>query len=146
MIPEVDTMDVVQEAGPSPDVTVFRLKGPFVLGTMFAFQAALREPAVKGVIIDLSEVPYIDSAGLGVLLGHWSHTQRGGHKFALAGMSPRHLCDSGRSGSQLREVGLTAGQLLAIAKLSRAAAAVRARSSRVCAVETNNASNCDGGR
>jgi len=91
MIPEVDTMDVVQEAGPSPDVTVFRLKGPFVLGTMFAFQAALREPVVKGVIIDLSEVPYIDSAGLGVLLGHWSHTQRGGHKFALAGMSPRVL-------------------------------------------------------
>jgi anti-anti-sigma factor len=34
-------------------------------------------------------VPYIDSAGLGVLLGHWSHTQRGSHKYALVGMSPR---------------------------------------------------------
>jgi len=85
----MDTMEVEQEAGASPEVTVFRLKGPFVLGTMFEFQRALREPEVKGVLIDLSGVPYIDSAGLGVLLGHWSHTQRGGHRYALVGMSER---------------------------------------------------------
>jgi anti-sigma B factor antagonist len=85
----MDTMEVEREASAFPDVTVFRLKGPFVIGTMFELQASLRDPAVKGVIIDLSGVPYIDSAGLGVLLGHWSHTQRGGHKFALVGMSPR---------------------------------------------------------
>ena len=78
-----------QEPGQSPDVTVFRLKGPFVLATMFPFQSALREPAVKSVVIDLSGVPYMDSAGLGVLLGHWSHTQRGGHKYALVGVTPR---------------------------------------------------------
>lgn len=85
----MDTMDVEREPSQSPDVTVFRLNGPFILGTMFELQAAFREPAIKGVIIDLSGVPYMDSAGLGVLLGHWSHTQRGGHKYALVGMSPR---------------------------------------------------------
>lgn len=82
-------MEVEQAPGLYPDTTIYRLKGPFVLGTMFSFQAALREPSVKNVIIDLSGVPYIDSAGLGVLLGHWSHSQRGGHKYALTGMSPR---------------------------------------------------------
>jgi anti-sigma B factor antagonist len=82
-------MDVERESAESPDVTVFRLKGPFVLGTMFEFQATLREPELKGVIIDLAGVPYIDSAGLGVLLGHWSHTQRRGFRFALVGMSAR---------------------------------------------------------
>jgi anti-sigma B factor antagonist len=85
----MDNMDVEREPAQTPDVTVFRLKGPFVLGTMFEFQATLREPGLKGVIIDLSEVPYIDSAGLGVLLGHWSHTQRHGYKYALVGMSAR---------------------------------------------------------
>jgi anti-sigma B factor antagonist len=89
MIPAMDTMEVVREAGASPDVTVFRLQGPLVLGTMFDFQAMLRDPAFKSVIIDLSEVPYMDSAGLGVLLGHWSHTQRRGFKLALIGMTPR---------------------------------------------------------
>lgn len=85
----MDTMDVEREASQSPEVTVFRLKGPFVLGTIFELRATLREPGLKGVIIDLAGVPYIDSAGLGVLLGHWSHTQRAGYKFALVGMSPR---------------------------------------------------------
>ena len=82
-------MDIEREPAQTPDVTVFRLKGPFVLGTMFDLQSAIRDPAVKGVIVDLSGVPYMDSAGLGVLLGHWTHTQRGGYKYALVGMSPR---------------------------------------------------------
>jgi len=82
-------MEFEQAAGRSPDTTVIRLKGPLTLNTMFGFQALLREPAVKSVIIDLAGVPYMDSAGLGVLLGHWTHTQRAGYKFALVGMSPR---------------------------------------------------------
>jgi anti-sigma B factor antagonist len=89
MIPAMDKMEVEREPAQTPDVTVFKLNGPFVLGTMFELQSAFRDPAVKGVIIDLSGVPYIDSAGLGVLLGEWSHTQRGGNKYALVGMSPR---------------------------------------------------------
>lgn len=40
-------------------------------------------------MIDVSEVPYIDSAGLGTILSQWAHTQRTGHKFALTGVSPR---------------------------------------------------------
>ena len=85
----MDTMTIEREPGSSPDMTIFHLKGPFVLGTMFEFQNTLRDPEVKGVIVDLSEVPYIDSAGLGTILSHWAHTQRSGHKFALTGVSPR---------------------------------------------------------
>jgi anti-anti-sigma factor len=85
----METMEVEREPGQASDVTVFKLNGPFVLGTMFELQSAFRDPAVKGVIIDLTQVSYIDSAGLGVLLSEWSHTQRGGYKYALVGMSPR---------------------------------------------------------
>jgi len=85
----METMELEREPGRTSDVTVFKLIGPFVLGTMFDLQRAFREPEVHGVIVDLSGVSYIDSAGLGVLLGQWSHTQRGGYKYALVGMSPR---------------------------------------------------------
>lgn len=82
---------MVMEKMPSSvaDVTVFRLKGPFTLTTMFAFQTELRDPSLKGVIIDLSGVPYMDSAALGVLLGQWSHAQHGGYRYELVGLSPR---------------------------------------------------------
>ena len=82
-------MDLTQSPSGLPDVTVFRLHGPFTLATMFPFQAALREPSLKGVIIDFSGVPYTDSAGLGVILGHWSHAQRAGYRFAMVGLPPR---------------------------------------------------------
>ncbi len=82
-------MEIEQFPSNTRDVTVFTLKGPFTLATMFPLQSALREPDVNGAIVDLSGVPYIDSAGLGVLLGHWAHTQRAGHKFGLAGLMPR---------------------------------------------------------
>ena len=82
-------MEIEQAASSVADVTVFRLNGPFTLATMFPFQADLREPSVKGVIVDLSGVPYTDSAALGVLLDEWSHTQRNGFRYALVGTSSR---------------------------------------------------------
>jgi anti-anti-sigma factor len=85
----MDKMEIEQGPGELADATVIRLKGPFILATLFEFQDSLRHPAPGNVIIDLSGVPYIDSGALGVLLGHWSHTQRAGVKFALVGISPR---------------------------------------------------------
>jgi anti-anti-sigma factor len=85
----MDQMDVEQEPSRIHDVTVFRLKGPFTLTTMFSFQATLRDANVKGVIVDLEGVSLIDSTALGVLLREYAHTLRGGHKFAIVGMSPR---------------------------------------------------------
>jgi anti-anti-sigma factor len=85
----MEHMDFEQSPSRISDVSVVRLKGPFTLSTMFDLQATLREPAMKGLIIDLSGVSYIDSAALGVLLGQFAHTQHGGHKFALTGLSSR---------------------------------------------------------
>jgi anti-sigma B factor antagonist len=85
----MDQMDVERAAGCYADVTVFRLKGPFTLATLFPFQAALREPSLKSVIIDLSDVPYMDSAALGVLLAHFAHAMRQSTRYALVGIKPR---------------------------------------------------------
>jgi anti-sigma B factor antagonist len=85
----MEPLSVEWETGSSPDTTIFRLKGPLVLWTMFDFQKTLRDPVLKDVIIDLSGVLYIDSAGLGVLLDRWAHSQHTGVKYALFGMSQR---------------------------------------------------------
>jgi len=85
----MDQMEFEQEPSRIADVTVFRLRGPFTLSTMFDLQNRLRGPELKGIIIDLAGVPYMDSAGLGVLLRQYAHAQTGGYKFALTGMSPR---------------------------------------------------------
>jgi anti-anti-sigma factor len=89
IIRAMEQMDVEQEPSRVNDVTVFRLKGPFTLSTMFSFQSTLKDANVKGVIVDLEGVPFIDSTGLGVLLREYAHTLRGGHKFAIVGMHSR---------------------------------------------------------
>jgi anti-anti-sigma factor len=87
----MDHMDIERTPGNYADVTVFRLKGPFTLATLFPLQSALRDSSLKSVIIDLSGVPYMDSAGLGVLLSHFASSQRQGNRYALVGITPRVL-------------------------------------------------------
>jgi len=48
----MDQMDIERTSGTYADVTVFRLKGPFTLATLFPFQTALRDPSLKSAIID----------------------------------------------------------------------------------------------
>jgi anti-anti-sigma factor len=85
----MEQMEVVRELGATGSTTILRLKGPLTLSTLFLLQDTLREIPSVDTVIDLTEVPYIDSAGLGTILSRWSHTQRNGHKFALTGVSPR---------------------------------------------------------
>ena len=72
----------------SPDQQIYRLKGPMVLGNMFAFQDAMRS-ASANTILDMTDVPYIDSAGLGVLTNSFVSHQKQGRKFVLAGVNER---------------------------------------------------------
>jgi anti-anti-sigma factor len=85
----MEQIEVVRDSGVTGSTAIIRLKGPLTLSTLFTLQNVLREIPDSDTIIDLTEVPYIDSAGLGTILSHWSHTQRTGHKFALTGASPR---------------------------------------------------------
>lgn len=65
-------------------------RGPVTLETLFDLQKVLREQQCN-LIIDLSEVPYMDSAGLGSILTSYVSCQRHQRKFALANVSPRVL-------------------------------------------------------
>ncbi len=88
MLP-MDQLQIERTAGSASDVSILTLTGPVTIATLFDFQTALRAPDLKNIIIDFSAVPYMDSAGLGVVLSHWAHTQRHGLKFALVAMSEK---------------------------------------------------------
>lgn len=69
--------------------SVLRCKGPLTLETLFGLQAALRSETSGTVIVELSEVPYIDSAGLGSLVAAHVSYHKAGRRLALAGVNER---------------------------------------------------------
>jgi anti-anti-sigma factor len=85
----MEKITIERTNGVRSDTTIIRLQGPLTLQTLFDFQTAIRQPDIKDTIIDFTGVPYIDSAGLGVVLSHWAHTQRTGAKFAVVGICER---------------------------------------------------------
>jgi len=76
-------------AGKRDGTTILKLVGPLTISTMFGFQNELRAVKIEVLIIDLSETPYMDSAGLGLIMNsHVSAQDRGG-KLLLAGVNDR---------------------------------------------------------
>ncbi len=57
--------------------------------TMFGFQAMVRADTSRSLIIDFSNVPYVDSAGIGALVGAYVTRQNSGRHLALVGVSER---------------------------------------------------------
>jgi anti-sigma B factor antagonist len=74
--------------GADPNEHILRLEGPMVLGNMFAFQQALRSEPTN-TILDLTNVPYMDSAGLGVLTNSFVSHQKNGRRLVLVGVNER---------------------------------------------------------
>ena len=66
-----------------------KLTGPLTLQTLFDFQTIARQDTVKPIIVDISKVPYMDSAGLGCVISVFASCQRTNRGFALTGLSDR---------------------------------------------------------
>ena len=66
------------------------LSGPLTASNSGIFQNAMRrEDPADTIILDLSDVPYIDSAGLGLLVTAYVTRQKSGRKMVLSGINPR---------------------------------------------------------
>ena len=85
----MDELKIARETGATGSTTILRLLGPLTISNLFALQDELRTIGSVDTVIDVSDTPYIDSAGLGSILSRWAHAQRSGNKFALTGVSPR---------------------------------------------------------
>jgi len=78
--------------GQNPGARIVRITGPLTLQTLFDFQRALRDELAAVTIVDLSAVPYLDSAALGSLLGLHVSCERHGRRYGLAQV-PQRLKD-----------------------------------------------------
>jgi anti-sigma B factor antagonist len=70
-------------------VRILRLRGSLTLNSIFDFQNAARKETASAIIVDLGGVPYMDSAGLGAILGVLASCERTRRRFAIAGASER---------------------------------------------------------
>ena len=77
--------------------TVLTLTGPLTLTTMFPLQAELRTLTPQVLILDLTAVPYIDSAGLGLIPTYYVSAERDGRTLLLAGVGHRVLAVMGHA-------------------------------------------------
>jgi anti-sigma B factor antagonist len=78
-------------AGQAPGSRILRLTGPLTLGTLFDFQNTLRTDPPQALILDLTGVPYMDSAGMGAIINYFVSSQRHGRKLVVAGVNGRVL-------------------------------------------------------
>jgi anti-anti-sigma factor len=93
---------------------LLRLNGPVTISTLFDLQETVRQDKTKPLILDLSSVPYMDSAGLGSVISAFVSCQGSHRGFALFGVSDRI--------QQLLDVTRVSGLLPSYASLEEAEA------------------------
>ena len=82
-----ENIQVVAATGLRSGAKILQFKGPLNIHTVFQFQDTMRAESSPIVIMDFSGVPYVDSAGLGALVGAFVSAQRAQRKLAFAGMN-----------------------------------------------------------
>lgn len=81
---------VVDRSNSFPFQEVLTLSGPLTASNAPVFQNAMRrEASANTLILDLSEVPYVDSAGLGLLVTAQVSRQKSGRQMVLSGINQR---------------------------------------------------------
>src|SRR3984957_17783876 len=87
--------------GKTAGAVIFKLRGPFTQRDMFAslapvvvdnllnFQSEPSEKLPTVNILDLTEVPYMDSAGLGRIVRHYVHCRGEGVRMVAVGVTSR---------------------------------------------------------
>jgi anti-sigma B factor antagonist len=79
----------IEDLGTHDQKRILRLSGPLTISTLYQFQNLVRTPNAVNLAIDFTRVPYIDSAGVGALVGAYVRTQKEGHTLTLAGVNER---------------------------------------------------------
>ena len=85
----MDEFKIESTSGVRDGIRILRLSGPFTLQGLFDFQSIARGLNDPVLIIDLTEVPYMDSASLGAIMSVHTTAQRNKRQYALVGASER---------------------------------------------------------
>jgi len=80
-------LDLERLAGADENRLVLRLKGKLALETVHNFIQTARPESATHMVVDMREVSFLDSAGVGALVQLFVHRRNAGKTFALAGLS-----------------------------------------------------------
>jgi anti-sigma B factor antagonist len=75
--------------GPKDGQRILRLTGPLTMSTLFDFQSRVRTDTSHVLMLDFTNVPYVDSAGMGALVGAYVPHQKDGRSLYLIGVNER---------------------------------------------------------
>ncbi len=93
--------NIERKPGKSPSTVILRFSGPFTvrdaytnlppmkLNKILELETAPGEEPPKLNILDLTDCPYIDSSGLGIIATHYVRCQKQGLRTIAAGLSPK---------------------------------------------------------
>lgn len=85
-----DVLVVQTLPGSRDGEAILDCSGPFTIQTFFSFQNAVRAlDSTRSLIIDLTKVPYMDSAGLGALVGAFVSGRKSNRQMVLVGVGER---------------------------------------------------------
>jgi anti-sigma B factor antagonist len=59
------------------------------MNTLFGFQSTVRADRSRNLVLDFTDVPYVDSAGIGALVGAYVTHHKDGSGLSLVGVSDR---------------------------------------------------------
>ncbi len=82
-------LSITRNANDTAGTQVLYLSGPLVMGTTAEFSRELRADPAQTVVLDFTEVPFIDSAGLGAAISIYLHFRKTGRKLAVSGMNEK---------------------------------------------------------
>lgn len=75
--------------GSQEGIRILRLSGPLTLSNVFGFQSKVRADTSQRLILDFTDVPLADSAGIGALVGAYVTRQNGERSLGLVGVNQR---------------------------------------------------------
>lgn len=84
-------LQIEELAGSREGIHIMRLSGPLTLQNLFGFQSKLRADHSRALILDFTNVPLADSAGIGALVGAYVTRQKDGRSLGLVAVNQRIL-------------------------------------------------------
>jgi ABC-type transporter Mla MlaB component len=89
--PDAAGTAIFRLSGPLTARAMYECQTPDSVGSVLSFHSTPDENIPTLNILDITDVPYVDSMGLGMIVTHYAHCQGKGIRMVLIGVGPRVL-------------------------------------------------------
>ena len=85
-----EKLTIITTPSADEEVRILQLNGPVTIATLFDFRDTVRaEKTAKTLILDFSQVPYVDSAGVGAIVNAHVSCINSGRRLLLVAVADR---------------------------------------------------------